>query len=182
MLLPDKKQPLMMRQQPPVGPERISRLSPAVLSLLNTQIKNELYSAQIYAHFASWCDSNDWVGGSKLFLKYSKEEQVHMYKIYEYIFDRNSKANVSECPPVNIEITNIRDLLEQSLAHEMQVTKNWTNIATTALSENDHTTYELSQWFIKEQIEEEIKFREYLQKLNVGLPYWKLDELFGENA
>lgn len=167
---------------PQFGIEQRSRLSPAILELLNTQIKNELYSAQIYASFASWLDKNNFTGGSKLFLKYSKEEIGHMYKLYDYIFSRNSEAKTSDLPPVKIELLGVRSLLEQSLQHEIQITKNWLDIASASCDERDHTTYELAQWYIKEQVEEEEKFREFLQHLDIGLPTWRLDEKFAESV
>ena len=60
----------------------------------------------------------------------------------------------------------------------MNVTKNWEDIAEAALSSGDNTTYEFSQWYLKEQVEEESKFRDILFKLNLDMPKYELDELF----
>lgn len=60
----------------------------------------------------------------------------------------------------------------------MTVTEQWNNISKLAKNANDNTTYEFAQWFLKEQVEEEEKFRNILFKLDLDMPKWKTDELF----
>lgn len=103
-----------------------------------------------------------------------------MKKIYQYLFDRNVLAKVPTLDEVQQEFTDIREIVELSLEHEIQVTKNWDNISNLSKAQGDNTTYEFAQWFLKEQIEEEDKFRDILFKLNLEMPKWKVDELFEE--
>ena len=72
---------------------------------------------------------------------------------------------------------SIREVLEDSLEHEIKVTKNTEAISELAKREGDNTTYEFAQGFLKEQVEEE-KFRNLLFKLDLNMPDWKTDELF----
>jgi ferritin len=154
------------------------RLSKSVSTILNTQIKNELQSSQIYRGMSCWLDDSGWIGASKYYFKTAQEELSHMDKVYEYLFSRNAQAKVPTCVEVKQDFKSIREVLEVSLKHEMTVTKNWEDISDLAKKEGDNTTYEFAQGFLKEQIEEEEKFRNLLYKLDLDMPDWKTDELF----
>jgi ferritin len=161
------------------SPETIERLSDNVLKLLNEQIKNELNSSQMYRAISCWMDKNEWVNGTKLFFKYADEELIHMNKIYNYIFEKNSLAKVPASDAFSFNNNKVKELLEESLNHEMEVTKNWNDIADQALKEKDNDTYALAQWFINEQREEEIKFRDIIFKIKKEMPDYEIDLLFG---
>lgn len=157
---------------------QVGRLSDEITAILNTQIKNELMSSQLYLGMTCFLDDKGWIGASKYYFKTAKEELNHMNKIYDYLFDRNVKAVVPTTDEVKQEFAGIREILESSLEHEIEVTKNWNDISEKAKAEGDNTTYEFAQWFLAEQVEEENKFREILFKLDLDMPDWKIDELF----
>jgi len=156
------------------------RLNTKVLDILNEQIKNELNSSQMYRAMSTWLNDKKWPSGTKLFFKYADEELSHMSKIYNYIFDKNCKAIVPVVEKVKDDYKDIREVLEASLEHEIEVTKNWEEISALALSEKDHTTYEFVQWYISEQKEEELKIRTILEKMDLDMPNYEIDKLFGE--
>jgi len=158
--------------------EKEARLSKGVTDALNTQIKNELESSQIYMGMTCWTDDEGWIGASKYFFKSAQEELVHMNKIYQYLFDRNCVAKVPTCGDVKQSFKDIREVVELSLEHEMAVTKMWNDISELAKKEGDNTTYEFAQWFLKEQTEEEEKFRNILFKMNLDMPKYEIDDLF----
>jgi len=160
------------------GIENEKRLSDKITKILNDQIKNELQSSQIYRGMTCWLDSKGWNDAAKYFLKSSQEELIHMEKVYQYLFDRNVVAKVPVTEDVKQEFEDLRNVVEESLKHEMEITKNWEEISKLAKEENDNTTYEFAQWFSKEQIEEENKFRDMLDKFNLDTPKWRQDELF----
>ena len=162
------------------GVEDIPRLSKSILGVLNKQIMNELESSQIYRALSAWLNDNDWVDGTKLFFKYANEELDHMSKIYTYIYEKNSRAVVPPCPNVKQEFKDIREVVESALNHEMMVTKNWNDIANKSKEENDNDTYSFAMGYINEQREEEEKVRDVLEKMNLDMPKWAIDELFGE--
>ena len=60
----------------------------------------------------------------------------------------------------------------------MEVSVQSNDIAKEAKAENDNTTYEFSQWFIKEQVEEEEKFRNFIFKMNLDMPDYEIDDMF----
>ena len=160
------------------GIEKEGRLSETIIDILNKQIKKELMSSQIYRGMSCWLDNEGWVDAPKYFFTSAQEELTHMDKIYQYLFDRNVLAKVPVTEEVKQEFEDIRELIEYSLEHEIEITKNWEDISETAKEEDDSTTYEFAQWFLKEQVEEENKWRDILDKMNLELPKWRLDELF----
>lgn len=160
------------------GIEDKARLSQNISSMLNDQIQRELESSQIYRAISCWMDDKGWTGGQKLFFKYADEELVHMNKLYNYFFEKNTKAITPACEQVKGEFESVREIVEYSLDHEMEVTKYWNEIANAAKEENDNDTYTLAQWYLSEQIEEETKFRDILFKMNKNLPDWRVDEIF----
>lgn len=158
------------------------RLSETLISILNEQIKNELMSSQIYRAMSCWLDDKGWIDASKYYFKASNEELNHMNKIYEFLFARNVLAVIPVTEEVKQSFESIRNIVEESLQHEILVSEQWENISNTAKEQNDNTTYEFAQWFLKEQIEEEEKFRNLLFKFNLDMPDWKCDELFAESV
>lgn len=160
------------------GIENEHRLSDEITKILNEQIKNELMSSQIYRGMSCYLDDAGWVDAAKYFFKAAQEELVHMDKIYQYIFDRNSVAIVPVTEEVKQKFETIREVVEESLKHEIEVTKNWDDIAEAADKSGDNVTYEFAQWFLKEQVEEENKWRDILDKMNLDMPKWRIDELF----
>ncbi len=160
------------------GIEDEGRLSEEITEILNKQIKNELMSSQIYRGISCWCDDKGWIDASKYYFKSAQEELVHQDKIYQYLFDRNVLAFVPNIDGVKQEFGDIREVVEYSLEHEMEITKNWEGISESAEDDGDSTTFEFAQWFLKEQVEEEEKFRNLLFKMNLDMPKWKIEELF----
>lgn len=158
--------------------ENEPRLSEKVTDILNKQIKNELMSSQIYRGMTCWLEDNGWNDAADYFFKAAQEELTHMDKIYQYLFDKNVHAVVPETDEVKQDFEDIRDVVQTSLEHEIEVTKNWEKISETAQEENDNTTYEFAQWFLKEQTEEEKKYRDFLDKMDLDMPKWRIDELF----
>jgi ferritin len=160
------------------GIEDDSRLSEDVAKILNKQIRNELQSSQIYRGMSCWCDDKGWIDASKYFFKSAQEELTHQDKIYEYLFSKNVLAEVPVTEEVKQDFDDIRDVIETSLEHEIDITSNWDKIAELAKEEGDNTTYEFSQWFLKEQTEEEEKFRNMLFKINLDMPKYEIDDMF----
>jgi ferritin len=158
--------------------EQQGRLSEGLTAVLNSQIGSELESSQIYRGMSCWCDDQGWIDASKYYFKSAQEELVHQDKIYNYLFDRNVLAVVPSCGEIKQEFEDIRQVVEESLKHEIDVTKKWEAISNQAKDEGDNTTYEFAQWFLVEQREEESKWRDVLFKMNLDLPKYELDDLF----
>lgn len=161
--------------------DKIEKLSSNIKGLLTQQIHNELKASQQYKQNASWMDANSFVGGQKMFLKWSNEELEHMNNIYAYLFDQNCKVVIPESELyTKVAFLNVKEVFEETLRLEMTNTEQWRNIALESKDSADFQTYAFAEGYLKEQIEEENKVRNILFKINLGIPNWELDELLGE--
>jgi len=158
--------------------ENEKRLSESIIDILNEQIKDELESSQIYKAMSCWLDNNGWKSASEYFFISANEELIHMDKIYKYLFSRNCVAKVPSIGEVEQNFKDIKEVIEKSLEHEMEVSKKWNNISELAKKEKDNTTYEFSTWYLNEQVEEEEKFRDILDKINLDMPKFEIENLF----
>jgi len=66
----------------------------------------------------------------------------------------------------------IRQIVEFALLFdvfepERDVSRQFQQISTAALAENDHTSYQFAQWFVAEQVEEEALIKRVLQNLRL---------------
>ena len=151
-----------------------------VIDVLNTQIGNELYSANMYKAASSWFSNGPWSNAFKLFFKYGQEEMNHMDKIIEYLDDRNCKFVIPACVKPPADFKSAKDIFTAALEHEIQVTANWENISNVALANKDNTTHEFATWYLKEQTEEMVKIRELLYMYDLGMPDWMIEVQIGE--
>lgn len=161
-----------------LGLEKLSRLSDNMTNILNEQIVAELESSQIYRAMACWLNKEGWPDATNYYMTTSDEELQHMRDLYTYMFLKNADVEVSNEFNVTTEFSDIRELVTRSLKHEMTITERWNNIANAAIAEKDNDTYQLSQKFLTEQLDEEEKFRTILEKINLDMPKYEIDRLF----
>jgi ferritin len=145
----------------------IKRLSSVLEKDLNSHIEAEAYSSQIYLAMSMWCKDNGYFGAAKLFKKYSDEELTHMNKIYEFLLDRDCCPITPAISKPQNEYLDILDVIETSYKHEISVSDSYYITADLALKEGCHAGYVFTQWFVKEQIEEEAKFADLIYKYNI---------------
>lgn len=162
------------------------RISDTLENMINTQIQRELDSSMIYLSMSEYLNYVGWFGAAKLFKKYSDEELTHMHKFREYLQDRNvlPKIPASTEQPRTYEC--IKDIVQKTYDHEVQVSKWISEIASASLKEGDFTTYQMLNWFINEQIEEEAKALYWIDRIEMYEKYNKpigdLDEEMGDKA
>ncbi len=156
------------------------RLNQKIIDLLNTQIGNELFNSHFYKGIAAWCSNGPWSNGYEYFMKRGAEEQEHANKIIEYLDEKNCKINIPTVEAPCLSYIDIRDIAIKGLEKEIATTCEWELIASTAKELGDNTTYLYSDWFLNEQISEEVEGRELLYKLDLGMPNWKIEEYFEE--
>jgi ferritin len=160
--------------------ENDKRLDDKIVAIINEQIKNELESSQIYRGMTCWLDDKGWISASKYFFKSAQEELVHQDKFYNYLFDKNCLAKVPVVGEVKQDFKDIREIIELSLEHEIEVTGKLEKISNLAKELDDNTTYQFMQWFLNEQLEEEEKWRDIFFRMNLDLPKYELEKLFDE--
>lgn len=145
--------------------KEITMLPDELLKALNTQLKNELYSAYLYLSMAAYFDAKGLTGFAQWMKVQAREELEHAMKFYDYINDRGGRVILEaiEKPPTDWE--SITDVFRAALEHEKKVTANINNLVDLARKHDDKATQVFLNWFIQEQVEEEKSFAEILQLL-----------------
>jgi len=145
----------------------MSRISKEIESILNTQIANEMNSSKLYRAMANCLEFDGWVGASKLWKKYAREENDHAEKIMEFMQDRDCLPQIPATAQQPKEFEGIKGVINKSNEHEMSISANWKKIAGMAMKESDLMTFDLAQNFIREQIEEEAKTIYWVDRLSM---------------
>ena len=134
---------------------------------LNQQLNKEFYSAYLYLSMSAYCNRNDFPGAANWFLMQYQEEQDHATRIYNYLIDQDAKVTLQEIAKPPKKFGSLLEIYEESLAHEQYMTKNLNELSDYALKEKDHATYNLLQWFVNEQVEEEATVSEIISRLKM---------------
>lgn len=134
---------------------------------LNKQINAEMYSAYLYLAMSSYFEEQNLPGFANWMYIQAQEEMTHAMKIYRYINDRGGKVTLYpiDGPPDSWE--NAIQVAEEVFTHEKQVTEMIHKLVNMARDEKDHSTDNMLQWFVSEQVEEEKNADELLQQLKI---------------
>jgi len=142
-------------------------LSEKVEKALNAQIRIEAESSQIYLAMASWAETKGLEGISGFMYAQSDEEREHMLKLIKYVNERGGHAIVSELSAPKTDFGTFQKMFQESLAHEIYVSKSINELVHVTLQEKDYATHNFLQWYVAEQIEEEALARTILDKINL---------------
>lgn len=142
-------------------------ISKKMTKALNTQLNHEFYSAYLYLSMSAYCNKADFNGAAGWFLLQYQEEQQHATRIYNYLIGQDAKVSLKKIAKPAKKFGSLLETFEQSLAHEQVMTKRLNELSDSALKEKDHATYNLLQWFVNEQVEEEASVSEIISKLKM---------------
>jgi len=98
----------------------------------------------------------------------AQEERTHATHMYQYIVDRGAVPEFKAIEGIKGDFSTPLKIFERVLKHEENVTKSLNAIASLALEEKDHATYEFIMWYVNEQVEEEDTADEYLTRLKLS--------------
>jgi ferritin len=130
-------------------------ISKIIETALNKQINRELYSAYLYLSMSAYFETMNLKGFAKWMRLQAKEEQVHALKIYDYIVARGGRVMLQDIEAPKTKWASAGKVFEDTYAHEQKVTGMINGLVDLAIKEKDHATFEMLQWFVKEQVEEE---------------------------
>ena len=142
-------------------------LSSTMVEKLNEQINLEFYSSNLYLQMASWCENQGLEGCAAFLRHHAREEMQHMQKLFDYVNETGAMATLGaiEAPPCEFE--SVKDIFQKTLKHEYLVTKQINDLADTAFSEKDFSSFNFLQWYVAEQHEEEMLFKSILDKIEM---------------
>ncbi|HAH23600.1 MAG TPA: dolichol kinase [Prolixibacteraceae bacterium] len=145
-----------------------NRLSMTLAAALNEQMTKEAHASQIYLSYASWADLQGFEGIANFLFRHAEEERNHMMKILKYILDRGAEVKVTAIPAPHPNPLSINNCFEKIFEHEVENTKAVYSLVKMSFEEDDWSTWNFMQWFVKEQIEEEALAMSLLDKIKIA--------------
>jgi ferritin len=157
-------------------------LSKTMEDALNKQINRELYSSYLYLAMSAYFRSVNMDGFAHWMRVQADEEKAHGMKIYDYVLARGGKVALLAIEAPKAKWATAGKVFEEVYAHEQKVTSMINALVELAVKEKDHATFEMLQWFVKEQVEEEEHASGILAQINVvgdvpGHLFWLDHEL-----
>jgi bacterioferritin B len=126
----------------------------AFVDRLHEQIANEFAASQQYAAVAVHYDAETLPRLAAFFYRQALEERNHAMMMVKYLLDADVDAQI---PGVAAPQTTFADVVAPvalALEQEKRVTGQINALASLAREQDDYTSEQFMQWFIKEQVEE----------------------------
>jgi len=90
-----------------------------------------------------------------------------MQRLFTYVNETGNLALLGTIQAPPIEFGSLTDVFVETHAHECTITKAINELAHTAFSEHDYSTFNFLQWYVAEQHEEEKLFKSILDKIEI---------------
>jgi len=143
-------------------------LGKKVEDALNAQMNREFYSSYLYLSMSVHFELNSLKGFAHWLRIQAKEELAHAMKFYDYMVQRGARPVLSQIDaPTGKWKTDIA-IYEDAYKHEQKVTKYISELADLARAEVDHATEVFLQWFVNEQVEEEMNASDIVNKMKLA--------------
>ncbi|MEL7065554.1 MAG: ferritin [Bacteroidota bacterium] len=142
-------------------------LSQETVQLLNEQVGMEGKSSAHYMAMASWCDTRGYKGAAAFLYHHAEEEKEHMLKLFHYINDAGGHALHPEITGIQHTFSSFRQVFELALANEIKVTQAIYQLVAHSLTVKDFATFNFLQWFVAEQVEEEVLTRRAVELFEI---------------
>ena len=128
--------------------------APAFVSQLNEQIANEFAAHQQYVACAVYYDVETLPQLARFFYRQALEERDHAMMMVQYLLDTDSEVVIPGVAEPRSAFDDVAAPVALALEQEKRVADQINALAATARREEDYTSEQFIQWFIKEQVEE----------------------------
>jgi len=134
---------------------------------LLVQLNREFHSAYLYLAMSAHCSHHEFNGAAQWMMLQYEEEQQHAIRIYNYLIDQGVEVRLDEIERPSKDFGTPLEVFKASLVHEQEMTARLNDVSDLALKEKDHASYNLLQWFVNEQVEEEATVSGIIAKLKM---------------
>jgi ferritin len=134
---------------------------------INSQINAEQYSGYLYLSMMAYFQNKGLKGFAHWMEVQAAEEFAHSRKFYQYLFDRGGKVMLKSIEGPPTEWKSPENVFDEIYKHEQKVTGLINNLVDLSITEKDHATNQMLQWFVAEQVEEEATSLEILDELKL---------------
>ena len=142
-------------------------LNERIENILNEQINKEFYSAYLYLAMSAYFNENAYFGLANWTRVQAREEVDHAMILFDHILSRNGSVRLKQIDTPEYKAGEPIEIFQQAYDHEVSVSRAIDEIAKMAQEENDYTTRNFINWFLKEQIEEEEQTLDIVNELKI---------------
>ena len=159
-------------------------ISNSIQSALNAQINAEQYTAQLYLAMSAHLSQKSFKGFAHWLRVQSAEEAAHALKLVDFLQDRHGRLELQavKAPPTAFD--GPTKIFESVLQHEQENTASISRVFELAHTEQDRATEIALQWFVTEQVKEELAVSEVVDQLRAigeaGGAIWYMDHQMGK--
>lgn len=136
-----------------------------MVDCLNNQINLEFYSSNLYLQMSAWCDDQGFEGAAAFLRGHAEEEMQHMTKLFNYVSETGALPIVGAIDAPPHQFDSLFSMFDEIYQHEQLITQKINQLAHTAFSSQDYSTFNFLQWYVAEQHEEEKLFKGILDKI-----------------
>ena len=142
-------------------------LKDEVANALIIQLNKEFQSSYIYLGMSAYASKKGLAGCANWFLVQYQEELTHAMKFFKYLENHQVAINLPEIKKVDVEFESILDTFQKALEHEIYMSENINELSDLSMKNKDHATYNLLQWYVTEQVEEEVVLNTIIDKMKL---------------
>ena len=161
-------------------------ISEAINEILNEQINKEFYSGYLYLSMSAYLKELGLLGIASWMKHHAKEEVEHGLKIFDYLINCNSFVTLKQIKSPEFEFDGILSIFNRVYEHEKCITESVMKVAQRAEEECDRITLNFIDWFVAEQVEEELAIKNIIKRIELfgddKVALYLLDKELGERA
>ncbi|ROS00972.1 ferritin [Sinobacterium caligoides] len=140
-------------------------LSQTMIDSLNKQINLEFYSSNLYLQMSAWCEDQGYEGAALFMRAHADEEMGHMRRLFTYISETGGMPILGSIEAAPSQFESLSNLFQLTYEHECMITQEINDLAHTAFTSRDYSTFNFLQWYVSEQHEEEKLFKSIVDKI-----------------
>ncbi len=129
-------------------------ISKKINDALNQQIGNEFAASLQYVAIAVHFDLAALPQLATHFYEQAEEERDHALRFVKFVVEADGQVVVPTIPAPKAKFASAEEAVKQSLGWELDVTRQIHALVALAKKEDNYTTDNFLQWFVKEQLEE----------------------------
>ncbi len=142
-------------------------LKPQMVQKLNEQVTAEMYASNLYLQMSAWSEEQGLSGAAAFFRQHVPEELAHRDKFIDYLIECDAPVVVGAVAAPPTEYKSLVEVINKAFEHEQVVTRLINELAELALELKDFNTFNMLQFFIAEQREEEGLFRGIIDQVKL---------------
>jgi ferritin len=140
-------------------------MTPGVAKELQRQLNQELAAAHGYEGLSLWCEDANLKGFARYFVKQAGEERAHARRFMKHLLDRKVLPELTAVPAATTDFDSLLAVAKKALSMEQHNTSGINSAYETALHDKDYPAQILLHGFINEQVEEEDRADEMVERV-----------------